>query len=290
MEFRHELVIPNEDIPFRMFIFEGAKGGYSVAKHWHRSLEIFALMEGEIDFYINADSFRLDREHPLLLVNSNEIHSIDAPRENRIVVLQIPVDFYQAYGDGGLIRFRQLDGRRDEEIWRLAVEMYQTYEEKSRAYELKVQSQLLMLLYLLVSRRQVEGVDKAELKLHRQLDRLSEVTSYIDQNYSQELSLETVAECFGFSPTYLSKMFQKYAKINYRTYLRNIRVEYGFKELVNTSHTISQVAYNNGFPNSKAFSKAFLERYGMLPSEYRRKIGCEHGRGGSGKCMKTDMQ
>ena len=38
MDYKHELVIPNEDLPFRMFLFEGRDGNYRVAKHWHRSV------------------------------------------------------------------------------------------------------------------------------------------------------------------------------------------------------------------------------------------------------------
>ncbi|KAI4451925.1 hypothetical protein C823_006486 [Eubacterium plexicaudatum ASF492] len=41
MDFRHELVLPNENLPFRLFVFEGKDGGYKVSKHWHRSIEIF---------------------------------------------------------------------------------------------------------------------------------------------------------------------------------------------------------------------------------------------------------
>ena len=37
-----------------------------------------------------------------------------------------------------------------------------------------------------------------------------------------------------------------------------------------TSHSLSEVALNNGFPNGRAFSKAFVKRYGCLPSEYRK--------------------
>ena len=54
MDFRHELVLPNEDLPFRLFVFEGKDGNYKVSKHWHRSIEIFLVLEGGIDFYINA--------------------------------------------------------------------------------------------------------------------------------------------------------------------------------------------------------------------------------------------
>lgn len=78
---------------------------------------------------------------------------------------------------------------------------------------------------------------------------------------------------FGFSPTYLSRMFKRYADVSYKTYLLNLRTEYGMREMMNTDRSLNDVAVNNGFPNSRAFAKAFLSRYGCLPSEYRKKAG-----------------
>ena len=39
MEFQHELIIPNEGLPFKLFLFEGAGGNYVREKHWHTSVE-----------------------------------------------------------------------------------------------------------------------------------------------------------------------------------------------------------------------------------------------------------
>jgi len=76
MEVRHELVIPNDDLPFRLFIFEGRDGNYKVTKHWHHSVEIFLVQEGRIDFYINNSHLSLQKQN-FGLVNSNEVHSIE---------------------------------------------------------------------------------------------------------------------------------------------------------------------------------------------------------------------
>ena len=59
MEFQHELVIPDEGLPFKFFLFEGSQGNYVREKHWHTSIEIFAVMEGSLTFYLNEE------EHPL---------------------------------------------------------------------------------------------------------------------------------------------------------------------------------------------------------------------------------
>ena len=39
MEFQHELIIPNEGLPFKIFLFEGSRGNYIREKHWHTSIE-----------------------------------------------------------------------------------------------------------------------------------------------------------------------------------------------------------------------------------------------------------
>ena len=70
MEYSHEIIVPNDDLPFKMFIFEGSQGGYIRQKHWHRSIEIFAVFDGEMEFYLNDKRYPL---HPgeFMLVNGH---------------------------------------------------------------------------------------------------------------------------------------------------------------------------------------------------------------------------
>ena len=59
-KYSHELIVPNEDLPFKMFLFEGSQGNYFRDKHWHRSIEIFAVYEGGLTFYINEEKHLLE--------------------------------------------------------------------------------------------------------------------------------------------------------------------------------------------------------------------------------------
>lgn len=268
MEFSHELIMPNVDLPFKMFRFEGQDGSYVRDKHWHRSVEIFAVLQGKLIFYLNDEGYSLGTGE-FMLVNSNEIHSIDAPNPNKTVVLQIPLKEFENYFTGEqFIRFTHEPNARDGYVVALAEDIYTSYEEKQCGYDMKVKSLYYSLLHLLVT----EYREPDMLKRDKKLNQLSLITDYIKENFASELSLETLAESFRYSPAYLSRMFQKYAGINFKAYLASVRVEKAFQELANTGHTISQVAMNNGFPNSKAFAKAFREKYGILPSEYRRQI------------------
>lgn len=272
MNYKHELVIPNADLSFKMFVFEGKDGNYIREKHWHRSVEIFAVFEGKLAFYLNEEEYLL-KAGEFVLVNSNEVHSILAQNPNQTIVLQIPISVFENYyADDKFILFSHQPSIQDERVMQLIGEMYDTYNKRECGYELKVQSHFYLLIYLLVTKYRITDISEEMIRYNKKLNRLSTITAYIRENYQKDLSLESLAGIFGYSPTYLSKMFQKYAKINYKTYLQSVRVEYAYVELMNTDNTIGDIAMNHGFPNAKAFAKSFQRRHGMLPSEYRKKI------------------
>ncbi len=182
MVYSHEIILPNDDIPFKMFIFEGKDGNYVRKKHWHRSIEIFALFEGELEFYVDEARYSL-RPGEFMLVNSNEIHSIFSPKRNQTVVLQIPLTtFEKYYTDEKFIYFSHSSRLQDEEVMHLLRDMYHTYHEKPCGYELKVQGQFYMLLYILVTKYRETDVNEKVIQNSRKLDRLSQITAYMEEN------------------------------------------------------------------------------------------------------------
>ena len=269
MQSNHEIVVPNEDLPFKMFLFEGEKGNYFRDKHWHRSIEIFMVFEGHLKFYLNDLEQELNPGE-FVLVNSNEIHAIDSPEPNKTVVIQIPLKTFSDYFTGEqYIRFTHEAKKQDVQVVDLIREMFAAYGKKETGY--------YMLLYMLVSVYRELDVKDELLKQNRKLNKLTPITNYMKEHYQEELSLEALAEVFGYTPAYISRMFQKYAGINYKDYLQGVRVEYAFTELSRTERTVSEVAFHHGFPSCSAFAKAFQKKYGMLPSEYLwRKTESSH--------------
>ena len=271
MEFQHELVFPNEDLPFKLFAFEGRDGNYIREKHWHRSIEIFAVFEGGLRFFVNDEEYPM-KAGEFMLMNSNEVHSIAALKPNFTVVLQIPLKVFENYyTDENFIRFSHSARIQDEQIMKLIWDMYQVYGDKKEGYELKVQSWFYMLVYTMVTKYRKTDVSAEEIKRNKRLNRLTSITDYIRDNYTKELTLESLAAIFGYSPTYLSHMFQTYAKTNYKAYLQSVRVEYAYRDLVDGRYSIGEIAERHGFANSKAFAREFKKKYDVLPSEYRKQ-------------------
>ena len=272
---QHEVIVPNRGLPFKLFLFEGKDGKYIRDKHWHRSVEIFAVKDGSLNFFLNEKKYHL-QAGDFVLVNSNEVHSIYAPDPNETIVLQIPLgSFAGYYTEEQFIWFSHSEKSDDERVFSLLNEMYERNTECRMGYELQMLSCFYQLEYLLVTRYRKLEVHEELLKNTKQLKRLGVITGYLKEHYTEDISLEKLAGIFGYSPSYLSRMFQKYAKINYKDYLQSVRFEHAVKVLEETEHQIGDIALNHGFPNSKAFSNLMRKKYGYLPNEYR-KMRDEH--------------
>ena len=279
MEFQHELIIPNEGLPLKLFLFEGAGGNYVREKHWHTSVELFAVLDGRLSFFLNEEEYPLEAGE-LIIINSNEIHSIHAPEKNETVVLQIPLKQFEDYFTAQrFIRFRSAarQGRDrtakipdNRKLAFFIEELYKVYTAREVGWEFRTMALYYNILFLLVKDyRESEAAEK-EIQDSRRLDALSKITTYMREHYTEDLKLSDLASLFGYSDAYLSRMFKKYAKVNFKSYLQEIRMAYAYRELMNTDYTISRIAMDNGFADSRAFSKEFRKRYGILPSEIKR--------------------
>ena len=72
-------------------------------------------------------------------------------------------------------------------------------------------------------------------------------------------------------PQLIAAIHYRESSCNFKTYLQDIRMAYAYKELLHTDHTISSIALDNGFASSRAFSREFVKRYGILPGRVERQ-------------------
>ena len=106
--------------------------------------------------------------------------------------------------------------------------------------------------------------------------RITEITAFVEENYSQHISLNDLAEHLHLTYSYLSRYLKKSLGINFLDYLTQVRIRHAVEDILYTDKSMTHVAVDNGFVNSPAFNKAFKECYGITPTAYREKM-----RGGS---------
>ncbi|MNJ68620.1 HTH-type transcriptional regulator YesS [compost metagenome] len=91
---------------------------------------------------------------------------------------------------------------------------------------------------------------------------------YLQQNYMNDVSLDSCADEIGTNTFFLSKSFKQVLGHNFIDYLTELRMEKA-KELLRGSHLrISEVAEQVGYQHSY-FNRIFKKLEGMTPSRYR---------------------
>lgn len=103
-------------------------------------------------------------------------------------------------------------------------------------------------------------------------DIIFDVVVYIAANFTEEISLESMAKELGYSPYAISRVFSSTFHSNFNQYLNEYRLEYARSLLHYTNQTITEVYENAGFQSQRTFNRVFFQRYGMSPREYRRKM------------------
>lgn len=95
--------------------------------------------------------------------------------------------------------------------------------------------------------------------------------SYINQNLSEPLNLESVARRVHVSPTYLSRLFKQETGSLFNTYVNQRRVLRA-AQLLETHYKITDIAGMVGFGNAKYFSQVFRRYTGKTPWQYRQEL------------------
>lgn len=94
---------------------------------------------------------------------------------------------------------------------------------------------------------------------------------YIALNYSEKISLKTIAAELYLSPNYLSELFKRHTEKNISEYITEYRLEKARKYLLQPEYKISDVSTLVGFGDARYFSSIFKRQYGITPVEYRNK-------------------
>lgn len=103
-------------------------------------------------------------------------------------------------------------------------------------------------------------------------DIVSLIKEYIHQNYQEMIDLSTIAAKFGFSSSYLTKIFMKYEEITPSKYIKQYRISIAKQLLKSTDMPISAISSQTGFSDQFHFSKIFKAVTGLSPSQYRNQI------------------
>ena len=100
---------------------------------------------------------------------------------------------------------------------------------------------------------------------------LQPVTNYIDQNLcNSTLSNTELAKHIGISEVYLRKLFKTHYKTSPKQYILEKRFQKAMQLLLETPYTVTAISADCGFSSTYHFCRAFKNKTGQTPSEYRK--------------------
>ncbi|MBL8994804.1 MAG: helix-turn-helix transcriptional regulator [Spirochaetia bacterium] len=99
---------------------------------------------------------------------------------------------------------------------------------------------------------------------------LHEVLQYLHSHFQERITLDDLAGRFGLNRSHFSTTFNEKVGMRIDAYLKILRITRSQALLKETHLPVSQVAVEVGFENSSHFTKAFREKTGLSPSEYRK--------------------
>lgn len=97
------------------------------------------------------------------------------------------------------------------------------------------------------------------------------IRQYIDSNFAEKITRESLAEQFHISPNYLSSLFQKEGNIGLNEYIVYTRLEHAKSLLKRHDLNIKEIASAAGFDDSNYFCRIFKKKTDRTPSEYRKQ-------------------
>ena len=132
--------------------------------------------------------------------------------------------------------------------------------------DMHLAEQLTVLLSLLM--QDAWDNKKADKKETTTLNRIKD---YINENYKQELNLQTIADTFYLNKFYLSREFKKQYDTTINNYIAQIRITKAKKLLRFSDKSITEIALEVGIQDPNYFARQFKKIEGMSPSEYKSK-------------------
>lgn len=100
-------------------------------------------------------------------------------------------------------------------------------------------------------------------------DGIRQVTSYLTQNFSKNISLKEMADMAGLSLYHFTRKYKKETGVTPHQFLLSTRMSAAKYYLSNTTMTIKEIALSCGFEDESTFCYSFRKREGKTPKQFR---------------------
>ena len=162
-----------------------------------------------------------------------------------------------------------------EELRKIVEDMFDTYSDARRFFELQLKSLINNLIFKLLDYGLLEIYDRpsedSDVKTVRK------VVDYISENYRENITLAKLANLVSMSETGLSRLFRSVTGMSCIDYVIEFRLSRAMSMLRFSDRPVIEIAYDVGFNNISYFNRTFKKHFNQTPSQCRRDKSIRDG-------------
>ena len=243
--------LPEADITRSVYIKEEPQ--LEPLGHFHEGIEIVAVLEGEVEaFHINR-SERL-KVGEIFFADSFDCHHYSQiSQQIRAIVIVLSSEYttiFQNLYHGKTLPPFMKNIEKNEEI----IQLMKTWlSEADKDFILNVgYSNLLFSKF-------VKNYDLEPNDASKDKNISVKLLKYINEHYTEDISLTTISKMLGYTKEYCSKIFSEVVGMSFRDYLNFLRLKKAKEYLAlkkSTKQTTTEIIYKCGFNSTATFYRA----------------------------------
>lgn len=252
------------------------------ASHLHKQVELIIVLEGSLTVTADSKPHKLSKGQGII-VFPNRLHSLytDATTGSHVLLCIFEPDFcphYRKYFQSYIPDRNNFELNDLSPHSRLAAEqllaLTETFDRKAAIppYTSSLaEGYLSLLLADLFTPSSANPFHLQHQNGGDDLELEQRVLIYLDEHFTEELSLEHLSKEFGISRFRLSRLFSEKLQTGFPSYVTSKRLEYARELLSTTDESVTNIALDAGFGSSRSFFREFKNAYRLTPNEYRKQ-------------------
>lgn len=240
--------------------------------HIHQNYEILLFLEGDTKYIIEENAYTLE-PGDVVVIRKNQMHRAyhNSPTRYERIVLNVPHEFFEGNGceeyEDQFINERENFGDKiDAEIVKNSglYDAFMRARKYSSGFKKNVHSPVIRaiiveILHILKNINSYSEADETD-------GPLKDIIRYLNENFTQNITLNELEEKFYISKYHLCHIFPKATGITLHQYITNKRMAFA-EDMISMGKPVGEAATTAGFNNYSSFYRAYVQKYGKPPKQ-----------------------
>ncbi|RZK47572.1 MAG: AraC family transcriptional regulator [Pedobacter sp.] len=263
-------------------IFYRSKEKFDFPLHYHEEFELNFINNAKGARRVIGDHIDVIDDWELALIGPNLQHGWFTHKCKSKEIKEITIQFHRDLFDEKFLHRNQMKAIRVMFERSFRGILFSQETAKTLAPRLRTLAQkpgfdsvleLLSILHdLSISRNPITLSDisfRANDSLSYNSRRIEKVMNYLNQNFDKELTLTEAARISGMTEVSFSRFFKARTGKTFIDTVNEIRLGHASRMLIDTTHSVQEIAYRCGFNNLSNFNRSFRKKKDCTPKEFR---------------------